>query len=325
MTEHTNKDVHFLSDPVLVEIVRGNLHELDSVVEVGAYRAMLFLAMSVVEGILLELIEQEDPTRLRGLPQWPMNHKGTTQKSKSDLKVKERLAILSAIGRLPPDFEKMYDRLWDYRNQVHLEAALRQQTPISRSIAQLSLAALNALIESNQPHRRFADADWKVNRGIVQYVRKTKEFRVAIPTDGYPAVLTTGQWQNSDVTIEVTVHTPPGVLFGFLYNFESLDRFRVIRLDKRPGVGDDGLLSCDAWPHWRPLHPFSKRPDVAQGSHRFKIELSQSKDLQIWVDGDKLQVTQSTGTPAQWEYEPNKSVGFWIEQGACNFERLHIR
>ena len=325
MIEHTSKDVHFLSDPTLVEIVRGNLRELDNIVEVGAYRSMLFLAMSVVEGVLPELIEQEDLAQLKGLSQWPMNHKGTAKKRKSDLKVKERLAILSAIGRLPPDFEKMYDRLWDYRNQVHLEVALRQQTPIARSIAQLSLAALNALIESNQPHRRFAGADWKVNRGLVQYVRKTQEFRIAIPPDRYPAVLTTAQWQNSDVAIEMTVHTPPGVLFGFLYNFESLDRFRVIRLDKRPGVGDDGLLSCYAWPHWRPLYRFLKKPDAAQITHRFKIELSQSKDLQIWVDGDELQVTQGNGALGQWEYEPNKSVGFWVEQGACNFECLRVK
>jgi hypothetical protein len=325
MAEYTNKDVHFLSDPILVEIVRGNLRELDSVVEIGAHRSMLFLAMSVVEGILSELIEQENLTRLKGLSQWPMNRKGTAKKSKSELSVKDRLAILAAIGRLPPDFEKMYDRLWDYRNQVHLEAALRQQTPISRSVAQLSLAALNALIESNQPHRRFAGADWQVKRGIVQYVRKTDEFRIAIPPDGYPAVLTTGQWQNSDVTIEVIVHTPPGVLFGALYNFESLDRFRVIRLDKRPGVGDDGLFSCDAWPYWRPLYRFLKRPDATKRSHHFKIELSQSKELRVWVDDDELQATQGNGTPARWEYEPNKSVGFWIEQGACNFERLRVK
>lgn len=325
MTEHTNKDVHFLSDPALVEIVRGNLSELDRVTEVGAYRAMLFLAMGVVEGIVSELIEQEELTRLKGLPQWPMNDQGTDKKSKSKLSEKERLAILSAIGRLPPDFEKMYDRLWDYRNQVHVAAALRQQTPISRSIAQLSLAALNALIESNQTHRRFAGADWKVNRGIVNYARKTQEFRIAIPSDGYPAVLTTGQWKNSDVTIEVPVHTPPGVLFGFLYNFESLDHFRVIRIDKRPGVGDDGLLSCDAWPHWRPLYRLSKKPDATPITHRFKIELSQSKDLKIWVDGNELQVIQGNGAPTQWGYEPNKSVGFWVEQGACNFECLDVK
>ena len=292
MAEHTNKDVHFLSDPILVEIVRGNLRELDSVVEVGAYRSMLFLAMGVVEGILPELIEQEEPTRLKGLPSWPMNRKGAAKESKSKLSVKDRLAVLSAIGRLPTDFERMYDRLWDYRNQVHLEAALRQQTPISRSVAQLSLAALNALIESNQSHRRFAGADWQVNRGIVQYVRKTDKFRIAIPPDGYPAVFTTGKWQNSDSTIEVTVHTPRGVLFGVLYNFESLDRLRVMRLDKRPGVGDDGLFSCDAWPHWRPLHRFLKSPDAAKESHHFRIELSRSRDLRVWVDGDELQITQ---------------------------------
>jgi len=208
MIEHTNKNVDFLSDPKLVELVRGNLRELDAVIEVGAHKSTLFVAMSVVEGILPELIEQEDLPQLRALPQWPMNPNGSAKKTKSQLNVKERIAILSAISRLPSGFEQTYGPLWDYRNQVHVEAALRQQKPISRSIAQLSVAALNALIEVNKQHRHFAEADWRVKRGIVQYVRKTRQFRIAIPADGYPAAITTEHWKRSDITINFVVHTP---------------------------------------------------------------------------------------------------------------------
>jgi len=48
--EATSKDLYFLSDPELAQIIRTILTEIDSLAIIRAYRSLIYLSMSTLEG-----------------------------------------------------------------------------------------------------------------------------------------------------------------------------------------------------------------------------------------------------------------------------------
>jgi hypothetical protein len=68
MVNATNKNIEFLSDGELIEILKSVLQEIDIVVSSGAHRSTTFLAVSAIEGLFGEIM------RLKKIP--PVNKKG---------------------------------------------------------------------------------------------------------------------------------------------------------------------------------------------------------------------------------------------------------
>jgi hypothetical protein len=169
MTDLTNKDIEFLSNRELIEILRSVLNELDVVAGRGAHRSTTYLAVSAIEGLLGEILTllRIDPKGGAVPPRWPVNRGGTPKRS-SKLTLEERETVLHAAGALPQVFEQLYSPLRRFRNYMHPARELKDQKPIAQSTAQLALAALNALIEQYQSRRFVAKQEWTRVYGLAQ-------------------------------------------------------------------------------------------------------------------------------------------------------------
>jgi len=136
MVNFTNKDIEFLSNRELVDILRSLLHELDVVASSGAHRSTTYLAVSAIEGLfgeILKLLRIQPST----VPQaWPTDKKGKP-KALTDLSLYERELVLQAANALPQDFEKLYGPVRGFRNYMHPERELKERTPIANPLDSL--------------------------------------------------------------------------------------------------------------------------------------------------------------------------------------------
>ena len=73
MTNSTNKNIEFLSNPELVAILRTILDEIDVVVSAGAHRSTTYLAVSAIEGLFGEILKLRriGPTTVTVPGGWP--------------------------------------------------------------------------------------------------------------------------------------------------------------------------------------------------------------------------------------------------------------
>jgi hypothetical protein len=116
MTSFTNKDIEFLSNKDLIEILRAVLDEIDVVTSGDAHRSTTYLAVSAIEGLFGELlvllrIQPEGGAIPARLPK-----KDGKPKAREDLTLEEREVVLQAAGALPRDFEMLYGPLRRFRN-----------------------------------------------------------------------------------------------------------------------------------------------------------------------------------------------------------------
>src|SRR4030042_875609 len=68
--EATSKDLNFLSDPELAQIIKTILAEIDSLAIIRAHRSMLYLSMSTLEGILSNVLAL-NINKIQTFPSYP--------------------------------------------------------------------------------------------------------------------------------------------------------------------------------------------------------------------------------------------------------------
>jgi len=292
MASFTNKDIEFLSNRELIDILGSLLQELDVVANSGAHRSTTYLAVSAIEGLFGEIMKLLGIKPSTVKIKWPTG-KGGTPKALADLKLEERENILQAAGALPLDFEKLYEPVRKFRNYMHPERELKEQVPIAQSVGQLALACLNALIEKYASRRFVATQVWQVMNGLVQ-----------VPADN---VIQMPQKRGDSVSVlvselaaetfrEVKFHViiPPDVIFNFVYNHFSLDRWRAARIEGREGRNgrghDNGLLLCTKWRAWAIIGRYTteSEPIPKQCKHTMRVVLDPPGTFALTVDGVPL-------------------------------------
>ncbi len=102
MASLTNKNLDFLSNEKLINILRSVFDETDVVGISGAHRSTTYLAVSAIEGLfgeLLKLLRLEPST----VPGWP------TDKNRKNIKpdsLNNMIDIFDAAKALPDNFSK---------------------------------------------------------------------------------------------------------------------------------------------------------------------------------------------------------------------------
>ena len=74
--EATSKDLYFLSDPELAQIIRTILMEIDSLAIISAHRSMVYLSMSTLEGILSNVLAL-NINKIKTFPSYPKKKGGS--------------------------------------------------------------------------------------------------------------------------------------------------------------------------------------------------------------------------------------------------------
>ena len=322
LAEHTNKDVLFLSDQKAVEIVRSILAEVDQLVSVGAYRSIVYLCVSAIEGIFGDLLTLLQPTDKKVAGSWPKEN-GHLRRV-STLKLRERENILRDAGALPPTFEALYEPLIGFRDFVHLDAELRNRDRIELATSQAALSALNALIEKYRFVRFLSGARWTVHHGAVQVSSPEGQVHL-MPSQGDDiALLVSNDRAQKWIGISFDLVIDQGSVFEFIYNFRSKDVFRAVRFDKRVGPAggswNSGRLVCTQWRNWTIDSRLNNEPDVNKEHHKVEIKWPRGQDLKLLVDGAEVRPADRPN----WGFRRDQRIGFMSECEDCRLFNLSI-
>jgi len=320
MTSLTNKDVEFLSNPDLINLLRSVLRELDTAGASQAHRSATYLAVSAIEGVFGELLTLLNltPTTAKW---WPKDR--GSPKDRCKLTLEDREKILQAENALPKSFEKLYGPVRVYRNYMHPERELRELTPIAQSVAQMALACLNALIEKYSPQRFAANHIWHVDYGFTQILSKSL-IQISPKSGEKHSVLVTDLPASTFRKISFDVLMPPDTIFNFLFNYFSLDNWRAARIDAREVRSmygkDAGLLFCNHWQAWHVIGRYVKEPKGDDLKHSVVVRLESPRKFSIYVDGQILALRRNV----DWGFDEHGRIGFMGELGPISIDNLSV-
>lgn len=322
MAELTNKNIEFLSDRELVIILRSILEEIDLVATIGAHRSTTYLAVSTIEGLLGDLIKLLNIQPQDVLTVWPK--KKAKFKKLAELHLKERVDILKTTGDLPPAFENLYHLLREFRNYMHPEKELREQTPIAQSIGQLALASLNALIEMYEPLRFIVGQKWELIHGEAQVPESNLIHMPQKPGDHVSLLVSEFPAQHlKEITFQVL--KPADSIFNFVYNYSSKDGFMAARIEGRPGHNgmglDNGRLVCTTWRTWTITDRYVTEPNPESRQHSVRVVLDTPGNFDIVVDGQSLELTGGVS----WGFGPQDRIGFMTEWGHVSIVDISLQ
>ena len=145
-TEITRKDINFIDDIDLRDVLLERLNELDRVFLVNGNYSTVFLAISSVEGILKH-IATIFKTEIKRSSQYPDGTDGKPKKFEK-LTIDDLYVLLRERDILPSitSFEHVYDLFRNYRNFIHPQAHTKKGWQIGLGQAQMALGLLNATI-----------------------------------------------------------------------------------------------------------------------------------------------------------------------------------
>lgn len=323
MSEHTNKDILFLSDSRAVQIISSILGEIDRAVSTSAYRATVYLCVSAIEGIfgdLLRLLRAVDPIVRANWPRTDHN----TEKRVDKLTLEEREAVLTKARALPEEFEWLYKPLREFRNYIHPDQELAEMKPIELSTAQAALCALNALIEKYRNVRFVEGAKWEAVHGAV-HVSSSTHVRLMPYRGDDASVVVSEQRAQKSCGIRFDVVIPPGSVFEFVYNFGSRDSFCALRLDKRTGSDgrrgwDSGRLVCTKWREWTMSGRYANEPEVQKEHHKIEALWPSSGQFEFKVDGALLEPSELK----DWGFRHEGRIGFMSECGVVRVFNVSV-
>lgn len=326
MATFTTKDIEFLSNRDLINILRSVLDEIDIVVSIEAHRSTTYLAVSAIEGVFKELIKLLD-IQPHQLTEWPPYKGSSKKKDIDDLALADMVKILGKANALPPDFDKeLYTIVKKYRNYIHPAAELKDLKPINQSIAQLALACLNALIEMYQPLRFTAKQKWRLEYGLTQVPTDKIIHMPQVPGD-FVSLLLSELSAHSLKEIKFSVNIPQKAIFNFVYNYFSRDDFMMARIEGRDvgdGRGyDNGRIHCTHWRVWNVTdhYTLSSEPKASQREHDVKITFAPVGNFVIAVDGKPLVLDAG----ASWDFNPQGRIGFLSEHGLVSILDLEVQ
>jgi hypothetical protein len=324
MATFTNKDIDFLSNRELIDILGSLLQELDVVATSGAHRATTYLAMSAIEGLFGEIMKLLRIQPSTTPDAWPLD-KNSEPKALANLKLHEREEILQAAKALPLDFEKLYKPVRKFRNYMHPERELKEQTPIAQSVAQLALACLNALIEKYASRRFVATEVWHVTYGLAQ-VPAEDVIQMPQKRGESESVLVSDLAAQNFREVTFSVLIPPDAIFNFVYNYFSLDQWRAARIEGREGRNgrgrDNGQLLCTKWPAWAISGRYTNEsePSPKQRQHTVQVVLDPPGTFTLTVDDVPLELQGGV----DWEFNPQGKIGFMTEVGLVSITDLQV-
>lgn len=306
MENVTDKDIEFLSNQELIDLLRSLLGEIDVVASNGAHRSTTYLAVSAIEGLFGELL-----TLLR-IPH------------RADLTLEQREQLLYDAGALPKDFEDLYKPVRRFRNYMHPDRELKNKIPIDQSTGQLALACLNALIEKYADKRFAARQVWERKHGVANVPEeKVIHMPQTVGDDISLLVSDFSADKVKEVVFKVTI--PPSAVFNFVYNYFSLDKWCAARIEGREGQGgkgyDNGKILCHKWRAWAVDGRYVAEPNPTTRQHTVRVPLDPPTGFALTVDGALL-VLQAG---ADWAFDATGKVGFMTELGAVSVTDLEVK
>lgn len=235
-TEITRKDLNFIDDVALRNVLLERLNELDRAFFVNANCSTIFLAISTIEGIFKH-IATIFKAEIKKSNSYPLISEGVHKGKRKDfdrLQIDELYRLLKELRILPEikGFAEIHSLFRDYRNFIHPQAHLRKEWAIDLGQAQMALGLLNAttghlaqyIFIGNEKYVRIAgQPDYVAGAIQLNRDRRTR----------WNSFLVRDQEIKENLALSFDLELPPGSIFNFVFNFVNEDNFRMLRLDNR--------------------------------------------------------------------------------------------
>ena len=330
MADLTNKNLDFLSNEELINVLRSTLEEIDQVASLGAHKSTTYLAVSAIEGLFGELLKLKKLQSNTVPPDiWPTykDCDGNKHPKKfENLTLHEKEQILQNMGALHPDFKTIYKTVRKFRNYIHPDAEMDNRTPIKQSVAQLALACLNAFIEQYECVRFVAEHEWQLPYGLAQVPVSNVIHMPQNPGDHVSLLVSELPAKDfRKITFQVSI--PPGGIFNFVYNYYSKNQFMAARIEGREsqnGKGlDNGRLRCIKWRVWSVNARYTdvSEPSPKLREHSMQVIFDPPGTLSVIVDGKILAFEGDIS----WDFDPQGKVGFMTEWGLVSIVDLEVK
>jgi len=326
-TKITRKDLNFINDFDLRDMLIERLEEMDRVFLVNGNYSTIFLALSTIEGIFKH-IAAIFKAEIRESSKYPVNLKGNRKKFEK-LTINELHELLVDIDILPymKNFNHVYQIFKDYRNFIHPQVQKKKDWAIDIGQAQMALGLLNATIDNLAQNIFIEKEIFKKKAGNPDYY--SDRLHLNLHRTSLHSFLVMTQQLSNILSLNFDLELPEDSIFNFVFNFVDDSNFKMLRLDnrKRPST-PNCVLHCTQKYFWKiilyanPPHPPQK--DIFSVA----IEINfQKNTFSFNANGDTYIFKDSKGNQKSLynELKPDLKIGFFNEIGPVKLSKIRIK
>lgn len=315
--EATSKDLHFLSDPKLAQIIRTILTEIDSLVIMNAHRSMVYLSMSTLEGILSNVLAL-NINKIKSAPFSYPKKKGGALKDFDKLVLAEKIALAKELGIIAPEFFDTFKKFKEFRNYMHPLVELEDKHPLDIGLGQIALGLMNHTISKLEKIRFIEEKIWKVISGIPIYNSSQKqiEFRLFRPLRTH-SFLVTEDYKGNNIEVNFDLHIGENAVFNFTFNYENEERFHMLRFETRRNEFC-GVLHCEHDHAWHLIEEYNSKWDIKTAEPNKVLIRIASNNLKLYLNG--RQELSSISIPC----DNQKCIGFFNEVSDVYISNLSL-
>jgi hypothetical protein len=283
--EATSKDLNFLSDPELAQIIRTILAEIDSLVIIRAHRSLIYLSMSTLEGILSNVLAL-NINRIQTFPSYPKKKSGAL-KNIDDLKLADKIAIARDLQIIAPEFFDTFKKFKEFRNYMHPLLEVKDKHPLDIGLGQIALGLMNHTISKLEKIRFIEEKIWKVISGIPVYNSSQKqiEFKLFRPLRTH-SFLVTEDYAGNNIEVNFDLHIGEDAVFNFVFNYENEERFHMLRFETRRNEFC-GVLHCEHKYAWRLIEEYNSKWNIKTAEPNKVLIRIDSTNLKLHLNGKK--------------------------------------
>lgn len=315
--EVTSKDLYFLSDPELAQIIRTILTEIDSLAIMNAHRSMVYLSMSTLEGILSNVLAL-NINKIKSPPFSYPRKKGGALKDFDNLVLAEKIALAKDLGIIAPEFFDTFKKFKEFRNYMHPLVELEDKHPLDIGLGQIALGLMNHTISKLEKIRFIEEKIWKVISGIPVYNSSQRqiEFRLFRPLRTH-SFLVTEDYAGNNTEVNFDLHIGEEAVFNFVFNYENEERFHMLRFETRKNEFC-GVLHCEHKYAWRLIEKYNSKWNIKTAEPNTVSIRIDSNNLKLYLNGKEE--LSSKSIPC----DNKKYVGFFNEVRDVDISNLSI-
>ena len=315
--EATSKDLYFLSDPELAQIISTILSEIDSLAIINAHRSMVYLSMSTLEGILSNVLKL-NINKIKSPPFSYPREKSGALKEFDKLVLAEKIELAKDLGVIAAEFYDTFKKFKEFRNYMHPLAELKDKHPLDIGLGQIALGLMNHTISTLQKIRFIEEQIWKVISGIPVYNSSQRqiEFKLLRPLRTH-SFLVTEDYSGHNIEVNFDLHIGEDAILNFVFNYENEERFHMLRFETRKSEFC-GVLHCEHKYAWHLIEEYNSKWD---------IKTSEPNKVSIRVDSSKLKLYLNGKEELSGKSIPcdnKKYVGFFNEVNNVYISNLLI-
>jgi hypothetical protein len=327
----TKKDLSFISDIDLRNVLLQRLNELDRVFMANANLSTIFLSISTVEGIfnhLANIFESKIKASV-SYPEYTGGKKVGQKKDVDDLTIDEMYSLFKESDLLPEikDFEQIYRLFRNYRNFIHPQKQSAKDWPSDLGQAQMAIGLLNATVDYLSRfifvkqllfEKISGSADFS-NNDVLSLPRSSNRQHSFVVLRSSIA---------EKLSLNFDLELPEGSILNFVFNFKDENNFKMIRLDQRIKSGyTNCLLYCLQKYGWYERFHANVPHAPLKTPLRVEIEIDKTmRKFDFKVDKTSYLFLDNNDTPIDLfkEFTPNLLIGFFNEELLVKITNISI-